>query len=543
MVVALAIVTKMGLSATPSAILFTILCYWLWRVNNQGNALAIACCLVSALLLFLSKVNYGLIMVGLVPAYGVGLLVLQKSRRIAGLLLLLGFPLLLWLGVVVWHIDLPGYLRSALELITGYNEAMFVHAPKSLVGFELACLVLLTAGFVALLGRRRLPWTGQAMILPLIGLASLLLFKNGFVRSDKGHNFEFYTAFPLLLAVWCIAWHYQGGIKLLLCASLFYPLALLVAGTEHFGRDELAQALPLRYLREAANAPWHQSYLHLQQQLRAGFPEVVLADDVRAGIGESSVDVMPCESSIAILNGLNLKQRPVSQSYSAYTPWLDDLNAGFISSREAPDVMLYAWPEEDDIDGRPAAWDESITKRALLENYTFESAFKLPMRFAQNQAPEPADVFWLRHTSGARRLVPVSTNEVSLTLDQSLSIPATTNLVFLKLAVDRTMAGQLKSFILSPSLLKVKFQYQDGESKEYRAVPPILKTGVLVNRRVESPDEIRNWLQLKADQNMPVTSISFNARSRWAFKPVFKGTLVEYRFSDSQAVEGMSGKN
>jgi hypothetical protein len=243
---------------------------------------------------------------------------------------------------------------------------------------------------------------------------------------------------------------------------------------------------------------------------------------------------MPWESSIAVLNGLNLKQRPISGSYSAYTPWLDALNASFISSHEAPDDMLYACAQESAIDGRPAAWDESLAKRALLENYTYDFEFKLPMRTWQPEALKPANVFLLKHTPGMRRLVPILTNEVSLTLDQPLDIPATTNLVFLTLIVDRTIPGQLKSFILSPSMLTTTFQYQDGSSTDYRAVLPILKTGVLVNRRVESPDEIRNWLQMKADQNMAVSSIRFKAHSPWAFKPLFKGKLVEYRIVQNE---------
>lgn len=532
MVVALAVVTKMGLSAMmfgSSPILFTIFCYWLWRVYDKGHAVAVVCSLASALLLFLTKLNYGLIIVVLVPAYGIGLLVLQKDRRIAGLLLLLGFPLLVCLGAAIWHVDLPGYLRSALEIIGGYNEAMFLPAIKSFLGFELAWLFLMAMGLVAFVGRHRLSWTGQIMILPLIGLAALLLFKNAFVRFDVGYIGKFYTTLPILLAVWCIAWRSQKGVMALLFASLLYPLALLVAGTEYFGRVEFVQSLPLRYLRDVSIVPWHQSYLDLQHKLRARYPEMVLPGNVKVSIGNSSVDIMPWESSIAILNGLNLKQRPVPQSYSVYTPWLDALNARFISSREAADIILYTCPQANAIDGRPAAWDESLTKRALLENYTFESEFKLPMLSWPHPDLEPANIILLKHTPGARRLVPILTNEVSLTWDQPLNIPATTNLIFLTLNVNETLSGKLKSFILSPGMLAVNFRYSDGSSTDYRAVLPILKTGVLVNHRVESPGETRNCLQIKTDQNMTVSSINFNTSSAWAFQTPFRGAIVEYR--------------
>ena len=79
----------------------------------------------------------------------------------------------------------------------------------------------------------------------------------------------------------------------------------------------------------------------------------------------------------------------------------------------------------------------------------------------------------------------IATNEVSLTPDQPLAIPATTNPLFLTLDVERSMAGKLQSLILVPSMLTVHLSVSGmGSSKNYRAVLPILKTSVLVNRRV-----------------------------------------------------------
>jgi len=543
LVVALALVTKGGLSAGPTgvqngpaAILFAVLCYWLWMIYDQGSALAVVGSLVSAMLLFFSKVNYAMILVFMIPAFGIGLLFLCKHRRIAGLVVLAGFPLLVGLGASLWHVDLPGYLHSARELIAGYNETMSLPTGKTYVAFELACLFLLAMGCVAISGRARLPWTAQAVILPLMAMAALLLFKNSFVRFDKPHYEVFHRAFPLLLAIWCVAWRSQPGVKALLLASLVYPLALKTAETPYFGRSVISQILPIQYFREVAGAPWRETSSHLQQQLCTNFPAMVFPDQVLAVIGRSSVDVMPFESSLAVLNGLNLRQRPIPQSYCAFSPWLDALNASFVSSHAAADFLLYTSKtiDQNTIDNRPAAWDESLTKMALLENYTFQSEFNLPLPNWVGRL-EPAQIFLLKKTPGASRFVAVLTNEVNLTLGQPLNLPLTTNQLFLTLRVERTLLAKLSEALLSPAPLSVTFQYQDGSSQKYFSALPILQTGVLVNRRVESPGEIRNWLQLEADHDLAVSSISFTSSSPWAFKTELKGVLVEYRVKNSPA--------
>jgi hypothetical protein len=536
-VIAVALVTKLALLAAPSAVLFTILCYWLWRTYDSGSNLAVIWSLACAVVLFFGKVNYGLLMMGLIPGYGGGLMVLCKSRRVPGLLLFGAFPLLLLLGSAIWHVDLRGYFRSGLELVSGYNDAMVTPPAKTLVRFQLALLFMLAMAVLAVCGRHRLDLPGQIMILPILGLDCFLLFKNGFVRFDEIHARSFEDGLPLLLALWCIAWRSHKGAKGLLFASVVYPLALLVGTTPKFGREELFASTPQNYLRQAFDMPRRQDSQELQSVLRASFPEMVLPDDVRATIGRASVDVMPWESSIAIVNGLALKQRPVPQSYSVFTPYLDNLNASFLSSVEAPDFIIYARAQYATIDARPSAWDESITKRALLENYVFASQFTMPLRVGEVQKLEPASVFIMKRVPGTSRLAAVSTNEVKLTLNQKLRIPVTSNVLFLTLNVDRTFLGRMKGFALAPSLLTATFEYEDGSSTNFRAVLPILKTGVLVNRRVESSDEIRNWLQLAPEQNIAVSSISFKSSSAWPFKPELRGSLVECRIIQNTNVD------
>ena len=530
----LAVVTKTCWVLCPAAILFTILCHWLWRIADRGDALAVAGALLAALVLFLGKVNYGLIMIFLIPAYGAGLWLFHPRRRAAGTALLTGFPLLVWLGAMIWHVDLPAYLRSGIELITGYNEAMFAYSNNALLGAGLAGVFLLAMGVIAVLDCRQREWREQILLLPLILLAAFLLFKNAFTRSDGGHEGSFFAALPLLLAVWCIGWRGAMGVRILLLISLIYPLAMLAMKPKTFGGTDLAGWMPVRYIQQLVAAPMREDAAYLEASLRSRYPEAVLPADIQSVIGRSTVDVMPWESSIAILNGLNYQPRPEPQSYSAYTPWLDDLNAQFAASAGAPDYMLFACAQSGSIDGRPVVWDESRTKMVLLENYVFQSEFKLPMRVLPYQNLDPARVFLLKRAPQTRRFIPIATNEVSLDLGQPLTLPNTTNLLYLTLDVKRTVWGKAAAAALSPGMLIACYQYEDGTPGYFRAVLPILKTGVLVNRRVESADETRNWLEAAAYRNMGVTTIDFKTHNAAEFQTPLKGFLVEYRLVENE---------
>ncbi len=533
LLLALAAVTKTCWASGSSAILFTILIYWLWQVLERGNPLTVIGVMVAALVLFFGKVNYGFLMIFLIPAYGLGLLTLQKKRLLPGIFLLVGFPFLICLGALAWHVDLPNYLRSGGELVAGYNEAMFAYSPKTLLGFELACALLVAIGVIAWCGRHRLAWQKQALFLPLVLLAALLLFKNAFTRSDYEHNYLFYATLPLLLAVWWIVWR-SVAVKNLLFASLFYALAQLTTQTTNFGLPELIACTPLNYCDQLISAPAQETAAHLQTSLASRHPEAALPAEIRARIGQASVDVMPWESSLAIVNGLNYQPRPIPQSYSAFTLKLDQLNARFLGSTNAPAYIFYACAQSVTIDGRPAAWDESLTKMALMENYSVDAEFKLPMRVWPYQNPEPASVFLLKHAPHLRRLIPVATNAVSLELGDSLPIPTTTNLIFLNLKVQRSILGKLAGAALSPGMLIACFEYQDAQPDYYRAVLPILQTGVLVNRRVESTDEIRNWLENANTKNPTVTSLAFKTHNPWAFKTPLTGFLIEYRLEETE---------
>src|SRR4029077_17516262 len=57
----------------------------------------------------------------------------------------------------------------------------------------------------------------------------------------------------------------------------------------------------------------------------------------------ASVDVMPIDLGVFYADPeLRWDPRPVSQSYDTYTPWLDSLDADFLSGPRAPEYIVYS---------------------------------------------------------------------------------------------------------------------------------------------------------------------------------------------------------
>jgi hypothetical protein len=455
-------------------------------------------------------------MIALIPCYSIGTVFFRRDwRRASGLAV--GFALLVLIGSACWNVDVGGYLRSSLEMIIGYNEAMFLPFSAGTRDFLAAGLLTLAVLAAAIASLKTTEWSSWLIISPWVMLTVWLLFKNAFVRADAFHIPTLLSSLPLLLAVWSVAMRGSRIVKVLLVISVLCGAGQLEVFCFSTGSFPWT---PGRYAHELWAAPWRQNGRQLGAALRADWPELILPKPARLAFGDSPVGVMPVDSSVAVLNGLNLKEPPVIQSYLAYTLWLDKQNAGFFSSIRAPEFIIYMVESSGAIDNRPAAWDESIARRALIQNYV--PCVKPPLNALENMVV-------LRRSPGAWAYEAISTNNVTLTLDQPLNIPASTNYEFLWLEAGRTPSGKLAAFLTQPAELSVAFEYRDGTSRKYRAILPILETGVLINYRVEAPDEIRRWLSSDMTGNVTARSLRFQSGSAGAFRSPFQGKIVSYR--------------
>lgn len=361
-----------------SAVLFAFL--WCFAVLARLDvpfslrAFAIAGGVLAAVEL-LVKANYGLAILGLLL---ITLFGLPDRRRSLPLFALSGLAAFLaaWLLADQGLGAVPAFVSHGLEVASGYSGAM--GADILAVGWQLPAALVATALLLAAtalatwgdLAPRRLAALG------LVAFFCFMAFKQGFVRQGLGGTPEF---FVLLL-----------GAALAVGTCLPPP------------RRATATALAVPFLVLAlAASPGTSVWRSLQPQshvesMRGGLDALLIPSErerlaadgrdwmrstyrvdpaILRAIGERSVHIDPWEAGVAWAYGLDWQPLPVMQSYVAYSPSLDALNAAALAGGGAPEVILRHRFESvggsgsGGIDDRFPGWESPAAMRAMLCNY------------------------------------------------------------------------------------------------------------------------------------------------------------------------------
>ena len=197
-----------------------------------------------------------------------------------------------------------------------------------------------------------------------VTLASVFLyfvFRYGFNRHD-GHSITSFTILAFLLLAISLKSNNQDRTFV----YLGFIFVLLVSG---FNLGEI-----LNTTNRAQN-----SYLALKMIVDPSFRNaensnakklatdtLQIPNSISSYLSGREVSLLPLPEDISYL-GAKLSLPPISQLFSAYTPWLDEFNAEWISSSRKPELLLLRPPTT--IDGRYPWWDSPRFWVEALCNY------------------------------------------------------------------------------------------------------------------------------------------------------------------------------
>ena len=256
-------------------------------------------------------VNLALYAAGLVAAFVVGWVVTSQSFGTIG-----------------------DFLVHSLDIGSGYAEAMGIEDPDRRWEYPAALLVLIVGVAAVVLGTRAwLPSTRlKAAVLGAIFV--FLSFKHGFVRHDGLHSVGFFAAmFSGLLA---FTWPAERRREVLLAlgTALIAFLASSNFAWRHF--DPIENASRLKSDISTLSDPYRGVGASREWlKLLYGVDDTSLAE-----LRGRTVHIWPWEAGVAWAYELDWRPLPVFQSYSAYTPDLDELNRKFLASDRAPERIL-----------------------------------------------------------------------------------------------------------------------------------------------------------------------------------------------------------
>jgi hypothetical protein len=246
----------------------------------------------------------------------------------------------LWLLMGQSLTDLPSYFRSAVEISTGYSESMGMIDPNVHWVVGVAGLAVAILGGMVWHRAADVPRRDRLVLWILFGIIVFASYKAGFTRAGTGMAIFLATLLTLWPVVsqratsWVTAYLPVAGMLAAFIAVLAMPVTSLMAPVARVKslRTEISTVLTGRADAAAQTA----AALRAQYSLP---PEALSLLDGR------TVDIEPWESAVAYAYPeIKWRPQPVFQAYSAYTPYLDQMNANFLAGNSAPDRILWLSP-------------------------------------------------------------------------------------------------------------------------------------------------------------------------------------------------------
>ena len=448
-------------------ILLLILIFWLNYAVKHLQIWGLIIPVIVTCLLFYIKVNTGFIGLAVFYGYLIYFFVTDRQRYLPKILFGLSIPLLIFLLSFPLNTDLIGYIRGGLNLIDGYNDAMGLKLGDYQKYFARAIIV--SALFFAFFLRKNLK--ANLMLLLAGLLVSFVLYKQGFVRADL-HITAFFAIFPGICGVLLIFFEKKTPAQV--AAAVFICIVCVSVGLRLNMYPSLKDRM--NYLTDIVSPP------DLNERLANSFNRFPLPDEARNVIGEGSVDIIPWNIDYIYFNQLNYNPRPIIQSYSAYTPYLMNINRQKYEGDSAPDFVIFS---NQSIDNRYGFFDDQEAKLALIRDYSCLGFYE----------PEKDNKFLLFQRNPNNTIINFSPPvEKSIKFSEEYNLEDTGKSYFIKFDINPTLFGKaVRTFYKTPQLL-INFTLEDGSTRLHRAILPILNNGVLINPVIEEEKDFFNFV-------------------------------------------------
>ena len=284
----------------------------------------------------LAKVNVGVF----VSAMAFVVVLAVSHPRLRGVFVLasatIAFTTGLWLLAGQQLSDLLPYVRASQEIVAGYSDAMGV-SPSSARSVYAAFLIVAVV-VIAVAFRTSVGWPRDRR-LALAALVILLLFaswKFAFVRSHIGPTFVTLGYATLILLPANL--RHRVAVSAILAVSVVFLLIIRVPVPRY--ADVMTSSTEfLQQTRDAA-LPWRWDTAadRTRQRLQSAFhvPSSILNE-----LNGHTVSIDPSAAAIASAYRMfTWRPVPIFQSYSAYTPALDRINADLLRSPSRPELFL-----------------------------------------------------------------------------------------------------------------------------------------------------------------------------------------------------------
>lgn len=468
------------------------------------------CLLALALLtafLFYVRFFYGMVAMLTFGSYIFSLGVMKRQFRALIIFSLAAAFFYLIFGLVIFH-----HVDNIFNYVVINSQLNFGNSVDMTYDIELtnkACLViaLVFVCFNIFLIRNH-----PELLLTINGLL-LIFLKIGFSRAD--HYIGYFIGPVALLALMCAVTDKRWWLAM---AVVILALVFTLGNSSVYPGSRKLPAL-----RTFEN--FSQSY---EDRAAASYPQFKLPDNIVAQIGNQTIDVYPYNNEYMLANKLNYQHRPSFQNYMTLTPVLDNLNAKFFASHEAPEYVLWtgsircvnsSCEPYDDFDDKYTLNEDPMTTMAILSYYhvvsTFSDANNKPMMLLKKDAQRV-------------EIKPQTLGDLRLHFGEWVPVPnVSSGVIKLKPQLNFTLLAKMQNMLYRGGILYVNYRLNTGEVKRYRLNIINAQSGIWV-----SP-----WLSSFPQKGQRVVEVMLETPNKHYFKDDFSATWQNYPIENIKIFE------
>jgi hypothetical protein len=384
-----------------------------------------------------------------------------------------------WLAIGQQLSLLIPWLRASMEIASGYTAAMSYLEHSQVVYFCMATMVafILTV-MITLKSAVQVP--ARVGMVTILSLYAFFIWKHGIVRPDK-HTFWFFMPLPSLLSFLWISplQAFDGGVKRIAAtACLILAIISCLAGMEFQSQGVILERalgwpeylkIQLVCIGNLLTGQTDKVYTSQRDPAQSWAPNL---PQIQAITQKERVDVMNCRQWVAIANRLNYFPRPLIQGYSAYTPYLIDLNKDFYRDKNAPAFVLL---KMETIDNRFPTLDDSGALGLLLHRYkpvTSEQSFTLLRRIDAPSYQLETILNRTIHFGEALDISPWAGEQLFMTVDMKPSLTV-----------------RLRRIFYQEPRINILIQ-SEGKERKFRYIPIMGTAPFLISPLLETNDDV-----------------------------------------------------
>jgi hypothetical protein len=185
-------------------------------------------------------------------------------------------------------------------------------------------------------------------------------------------------------------------------------------------------------------------------------------------LNNHTVDIFPTEVAITEPYGFNWHPRPVFQSYSAYTTYLDSINAKHFSSDSAPKYVLFSLKI---LDFRYPIFDEPATFRELLKEYEICGGDK--------------DFIILQKKDKVAHYLEVPIHQTKAGFSQAITLPNIDDgLLFAKIHVEYNLLGRIAKVLFRTPQVFFAFLNNGETTAIHRFIISNAENGIFLSQYI-----------------------------------------------------------